>query len=59
VVKSHGGADSFSFLHAIHTAIEESRSGVLRRITEQLEIEHIQSHSSIAANTGSASTDNA
>ncbi|HYG31378.1 MAG TPA: phosphate acyltransferase PlsX, partial [Methylophilaceae bacterium] len=23
VVKSHGGADSFSFLHAIHTAIEE------------------------------------
>lgn len=42
VVKSHGGADSFSFLHAIHTAIEESRSGVLRRITEQLEIEHIQ-----------------
>jgi glycerol-3-phosphate acyltransferase PlsX len=44
VVKSHGGADSFSFLHAIHTAIEESRSGVLRRITEQLEIEHIQPH---------------
>ncbi|MEO8419398.1 MAG: phosphate acyltransferase PlsX [Methylophilaceae bacterium] len=44
VVKSHGGADSFSFLQAIHTAIEESRSGVLRRITEQLEIEHIQPH---------------
>ncbi len=44
VVKSHGGADSFSYLHAIHTAIEESRNGVLRRITEQLEIEHIQSH---------------
>ena len=42
VVKSHGGADSFSFLHAIHTAIEESRSGVLHRITEQLEIEHLQ-----------------
>ena len=42
VVKSHGGADSFSFLHAIHTAIEESRNGVLRRITEQLEIEHIK-----------------
>ena len=57
VVKSHGGADSFSFLHAIHTAIEESRSGVLRRITEQLEIEHIQSP--IVANTGNASTDNA
>ena len=42
VVKSHGGADSFSFLHAIHTAIEESQNGVLRRITEQLEIEHIK-----------------
>lgn len=42
VVKSHGGADSYSFLHAIHTAVEESRNGVLRRITEQLEIEHIQ-----------------
>lgn len=58
VVKSHGGADSFSFLHAIETAIEESRSGVLRRITEQLEIEHIQSHHSahqtISNNTESA-----
>ncbi len=42
VVKSHGGADNFSFLHAIRTAIEESRNGVLRRITEQLEIEHIK-----------------
>ncbi|MEO7343997.1 MAG: phosphate acyltransferase, partial [Methylotenera sp.] len=58
VVKSHGGADSFSFLHAIETAIEESRSGVLRRITEQLEIEHIQSHHSahqmMSTNTESA-----
>jgi glycerol-3-phosphate acyltransferase PlsX len=42
VVKSHGGADSFAFLHAIHTSIEEARSGVLRRISEQLEIEHLQ-----------------
>jgi phosphate acyltransferase len=42
VVKSHGGADSFAFLHAIHTAVEEARSGVLRRIAEQLEIEHLQ-----------------
>lgn len=42
VVKSHGGADSFAFQHAIDTAIEEARSGVLRRITEQLEIEHVQ-----------------
>jgi len=47
VVKSHGGADSFSFLHAIHTAIEESRSGVLHRITEQLEIEHLQPHAGL------------
>lgn len=42
VVKSHGGADTFAFQHAIDTAIEEARSGVLRRITEQLEIEHVQ-----------------
>ena len=42
VVKSHGGADEVAFYHAIHVAIEEARSGVLRRITEQLEIEHIQ-----------------
>ncbi|MES2012659.1 MAG: phosphate acyltransferase PlsX [Pseudomonadota bacterium] len=54
VVKSHGGADSFSFLHAIHTAIEESRSGVLRRITEQLEIEHIQASQSTVVNTDNA-----
>lgn len=42
VVKSHGGADQVAFLAAIHVAIEEARSGVLRRITEQLEIEHLQ-----------------
>ncbi|MBM3351489.1 MAG: phosphate acyltransferase PlsX [Betaproteobacteria bacterium] len=42
VVKSHGGADAVAYLSAIHVAIEEARSGVLRRITEQLEIEHIQ-----------------
>ncbi|ACT50634.1 phosphate acyltransferase PlsX [Methylovorus glucosotrophus] len=42
VVKSHGGADTFAFLHAINVASEESRSGVLKRITEQLEIEHIK-----------------
>ena len=43
VVKSHGGADNVAFLNAIRTAVDESRSGVLKRITEQLEIEHIQS----------------
>lgn len=61
VVKSHGGADPFAFLHAIHTAIEESRNGVLRRITEQLEIEHIQSKhqaAQAAATIENASTDN-
>ncbi len=42
VVKSHGGADQVAFLSAIHVAIEEARSGVLHRITEQLEIEHLQ-----------------
>jgi len=39
VVKSHGGADSFAFLHAIDTAIEEARSGVLRRISEQIALD--------------------
>lgn len=42
VVKSHGGADQVAYLSAIHVAIEEARSGVLRRISEQLEIEHLQ-----------------
>lgn len=42
VVKSHGGVDSFGFYHAIKVATEEARNGVLRRITEQLEIEHIE-----------------
>jgi glycerol-3-phosphate acyltransferase PlsX len=47
VVKSHGGADQLAFYSAIHVAIEEARSGVLRRITEQLEIEHIQPQATI------------
>jgi glycerol-3-phosphate acyltransferase PlsX len=47
VVKSHGGADSVAFENAIHIAVKEARSGVLRRITEQLEIEHIQSQTNI------------
>lgn len=55
VVKSHGGADAFSFLHAIKAATEEARSGVLRRITEQLEIEHIKPHAIPASVAGSAS----
>jgi glycerol-3-phosphate acyltransferase PlsX len=56
VVKSHGGADSIAFLNAIHTAVEESRSGVLKRITEQLEIEHIQLQQLVNDQTNS--TDN-
>lgn len=51
VVKSHGGADSVAFLNAIHTAVDESRSGVLKRISEQLEIEHIQSQQTAMSNT--------
>lgn len=42
VVKSHGGADSLAFQYAIRTAAAESRSGVLSRIKEQLEIEHLK-----------------
>ena len=62
VVKSHGGADSFSFLNAIHTAVEESRNGVLNRISQQLEIEHMQSkdmaeqHANNSTLTGTTST---
>ena len=40
VIKSHGGADSFAFLHAIQTAVREVRSGILERISTQLEAEH-------------------
>ena len=41
VVKSHGGADSVGFYHAIHVAMEEAQSGILKRIQAQLEIEHL------------------
>jgi len=37
VVKSHGGADRFAFEHAIDTAVEEARSNVLKRISDQLQ----------------------
>lgn len=47
VVKSHGGADSLAFYSAIHVAIEEARSGVLRRISEQLQIEHLQPNNAV------------
>ncbi|BCB27099.1 phosphate acyltransferase [Sulfurimicrobium lacus] len=40
VVKSHGGADIFAYEHAIETAVEEVRNGVLRRITEQISLLH-------------------
>lgn len=36
VVKSHGGADSFAFEHAIETAVEEASGNVLKRIADQL-----------------------
>ncbi len=38
VVKSHGSADSFAFQFAIGRAVEEARSGVLRRINEQISL---------------------
>jgi len=38
VVKSHGSADSFAFQFAIERAVEEARSGVLRRINEQISL---------------------
>ena len=39
VVKSHGGADPYSFFFAIQTAIEESKNNVLEKIQKQLELE--------------------
>ena len=39
VIKSHGGADSYSFFYAIQTAIEESKNNVLENIQKQLELE--------------------
>lgn len=57
VVKSHGGTDTFGFYHAIHVAIEEARNGVLKRITEQLEIEHIQSAKTVALEAESQTTE--
>jgi glycerol-3-phosphate acyltransferase PlsX len=50
VVKSHGGADSFAFEHAIETAVEEANGNVLKRITEQLQ----QLHSEQSLMAGSA-----
>ena len=54
VVKSHGGADEFAFLHAIETAIEEANSGVLERIHKQLEIEHLLSVDSVVMENSAA-----
>ncbi len=40
VIKSHGSADSFAFQCALNRAIAECRRGVLRRISEQMALEH-------------------
>ena len=40
VIKSHGSADAFAFQFALNRAIEECRRGVLRRIAEQIALEH-------------------
>ncbi len=40
VVKSHGSADSFSFLCAIERAAEEARGGMLHHISERIEKWH-------------------
>lgn len=40
VIKSHGSADAFAFQFALNRAIEECRRGVLRRISEQIALEH-------------------
>jgi phosphate acyltransferase len=48
VIKSHGSADSFGFGFALSRAIDEARHGVLRRINEQMAIEHLQGADSSA-----------
>ncbi len=49
VIKSHGSADSFAFGFALERAVEEVRRGVLRRITEQMALEHPASRRESAA----------
>jgi glycerol-3-phosphate acyltransferase PlsX len=44
VIKSHGGADSYSFQFAIERAVAECRHGVLRRINEQMALIQPGSH---------------
>ena len=58
VVKSHGGADTKAFLNAIHTALEESRSGVLDRITQQMEIEHLLLKQALASHADAVGSEN-
>ncbi len=58
VVKSHGGADTKAFLNAIHTALEESRSGVLDRITQQMEVEHLFLKQALASNADATGSEN-
>jgi len=41
VVKSHGGADEFAFIHALETTISESENDVISKIKEQLKVESI------------------
>lgn len=40
VVKSHGSADAFAFRHAIESAAEEARSGMLHHISAHMEKWH-------------------
>jgi len=41
VVKSHGGADEFAFMHALETTISESENDVIAKIKDQLKVESI------------------
>jgi glycerol-3-phosphate acyltransferase PlsX len=41
VIKSHGGADIFSFMHAIETAIDECQNDIISKIRKQLEVESL------------------
>ncbi|WP_297572334.1 phosphate acyltransferase PlsX [uncultured Deefgea sp.] len=49
VVKSHGGADEIAFYWALAQAVEEARSGMIQRITEQVQQELLHLNAAVEA----------
>ncbi|WP_410497639.1 phosphate acyltransferase PlsX [Chitinibacter sp. S2-10] len=57
VVKSHGGADEVAFYWALAQAVEEARSGLIQRITDQVqhELRHFESADAIKSSAAEQS----